>query len=261
LALIQVVYTTPLLSAEEIAAFCALTPASATRLLYDLLRLRYLEFQQTRGGRRWRLSDPGLRWIAALLDVSIQHLAQGTKETLIQRGVPLLERTIQHTAGIYNFLARLHRDATVQGHQVVWWETGSWCERRYLEHGTWQSLMPDAAFEYQAGTRRLRAWLEWDEGTMTGGALTAKLRTYAQYLRSREWAREQRALPLLLIVTPEPSQERRIRQLYAMVTAPGLRLFTTTATRLTDHNLLDPIWLPIHADPSTSEQVRHSWLK
>jgi hypothetical protein len=260
-ALLHLVYAAPLLSTVEIAALCALAPATATRQLYDLHRDGYLERQQTKRGCCWRLSCLGLRWMAALLDVSIQHLTQGTKDALIQRGVPLLERTIQHTAGIYGFLAHLHCDARAQGHQVAWWETGSWGERRYHEHGAWHSLRPDAAFAYRTGSAQILAWLEWDEGTMTGGALAAKFRAYAQYLHSREWAKEMRPLPLLLIVTPEPGQERRLQGLSGPLVAAGLRAFLTTATRLADQGPIAPIWLPPSATPSEAAASRQSWIE
>lgn len=258
--LLQFLYAAPLLSTEEIAALCALTRGTTTRLLYNLRTLGCIEPYQTRCGRRWRVSGQGLHLLARVLDVSVQHLAEGTKEALIQRGVPLLERTMHHTAGIYGFLARLHRDAARQGHQVAWWETGSWCERRYHEQGAWHIVRPDAAFEYLAGPQRIRAWLEWDEGTMTGGALAVKVETYAHYLFSREWARWHRALPLLLIVTPEPGQERRVRRRAEALEHMGLHLYTTTVTRLADQGPLAAIWLALHAQEPGEESTRRTWL-
>lgn len=62
-------------------------------------------------------------------------------------------------------------------------------------------LGPDAALEDVTDTRRLHFWVEWDQGQMAGAALAGKLRAYAHYTRSREWARELRPLPDLLVVT------------------------------------------------------------
>jgi DNA-binding MarR family transcriptional regulator len=259
-ALLHVIYTAPLLSTEEISSLSSLAPATTTRLLYDLRRMGCLELLQTRYGRRWRMSHLGLRWLAGGLAVALVHLAESAEGKLIQRGVPLLERTLQHTVGVYRFLSLLHAEAAQQEHQVTWWETGSWCERRYHEQGAWHALRPDAAFEYHTGLRPIRAWLEWDEGTMTGGALAAKLRTYAHYLASREWVRERHALPLLLIVTPEPGQERRVSRPGAELAAMGLRLFTTTATRLSDQGPLAPIWQLLPSTSFDREKGRVSWL-
>ncbi len=256
MALLTLLYAAPLLSADEVAAFWNISPPTAARALYDLQQAGCIEPQGREGGRRWRLSSSGLRLMAALLQVSLQHIAEGTGEALIQRGLPALSRSLRHTAGIYRFLAQLHRAAREQGHHVVWWETGGWCERRYHDHGTWHNLRPDVALEYMAGTRHIRAWLEWDEGTMTGGALAAKIHTYIYYVRSREWARTMLPLPLLLIVAPEPGQEMRIRHLARACAAAGLLVQTTTVSRLTEYGPLAPIWFPVSAEQS--DQRRQS---
>lgn len=248
MTLLTLLYAAPLLSADEVAAFRDVTPPTSARALYELQQMGCIEPHGREGGRRWRLSSSGLRLMAALLQVSLQHIAEGTGEALIQRGLPALLRSIRHTAGVYRFLAQLHRAAREQGHRVEWWETGGWCERRYHDHGTWHNLRPDAALEYVAGTRHIRVWLEWDEGTMTGGALAAKMHTYTYYARSREWARALRPLPLLLIVAPEPGQEMRIQNLARACTAAGLLVQTTTASRLAEYGPLAPIWLPVVPD-------------
>ena len=158
---------------------------------------------------------------------------------------------VHHTAGIYGFFARLHDAARVYGHQVLWWEMGSRCERRYRDHDSWHNLRPDAAMEYEAQGRRLRAWLEWDEGTMTRGNLTPKLEAYATYIRTREWSREGlRTLPVLLVVAPYTKREQLISEMArSIVGRTGLTVYTTTATRITEQGVLDPIWAPTEADP------------
>lgn len=78
---------------------------------------------------------------------------------------------------------------------------------------------------------------------MTGAALAVKLHAYAHYTRSREWARELRPLPGLLVVTPDPGQEQRIQRLTQTCAEAGLVVRTTTATRLEQEGPLAPIWL------------------
>ena len=175
----------------------------------------------------------------------------------MQRGVPLLLRQTRHMAGVYHFVALLHLAARRAGHQVRSWEVGAWCERRYRDHGSWHNLRPDAAFEYVAGTSVRRAWVEWDVGTMTGAVLAIKMQAYAHYVRSREWARELRALPTLLVIAPGPGQEERIRQVAHFCVEAGLQVRITTATRLEQHGPSAAIWL----DParSTPEGTRCLW--
>lgn len=261
MGLLQLLYTAPLLSTQEIAALCTLQSPTAARMLYDLFHAGWIMRLQTTCGRRWLVSEPGLRLQASRLQVPLPHIAaysDGERRQLIQRGVPLLLRHMRHTAGVYGFLALLHQAARRAGHQIRSWEVGAWCERRYRDHGNWHNLRPDAAFEYVAGTSVRRAWVEWDAGTMTGAVLANKMQAYAHYVRSREWARELRALPTLLIIAPGPGQEERIRQVAHFCVEAGLQVRLTTATRLAKHGPLASIWL----DPArnTPEGARYSWF-
>ncbi len=242
-ALLNVIYVAPLLSTEEIAAFFDLTSPTAARALYELHHLGCLEREVTEQGRRWRLTTLGLRLMAAMLQVSLLHIAEYVDDALQQRGLAGLRRTIQHTAGVYGLLATFHRAAEAQGHRIAWWETGGWCERRYHDHGSWHDLRPDAALEYMTDSRRLRFWVEWDQGQMTGAALAVKLHAYAHYTHSREWARELRPLPGLLVVTPDPGQEQRIQRLAWTCAEAGLMIRMTTVSRLEQQGPLAPIWL------------------
>jgi hypothetical protein len=74
--------------------------------------------------------------------------------------------------------------------------------------------------------------------------LGVKLSTYAQYVASREWFKQEAVLPLLLVVAPDPAQESRLgRVAKAMLTDRcGLIIRTTTWTRLREQGLLGPIW-------------------
>jgi hypothetical protein len=98
--------------------------------------------------------------------------------------------------------------------------------------------------EYQAGEQRVRFWLEWDRATMGTRDLVAKFRTYAHYMTSHEWFKEQRVIPHLLVVVPGKEQEMRIARIVedVRVNTPGLVILTTTATRLKDSGPLAQIW-------------------
>ncbi len=109
--LLNVIYAAPLLSTDKVAALCDMTPPTAARALYDLHTTGWVERQETACGRRWRLSRQGLHFMAAILNISVQHLAKGTRNDLIQCNLPLIERTIHHIAGVYRFLACLHQEA------------------------------------------------------------------------------------------------------------------------------------------------------
>jgi DNA-binding MarR family transcriptional regulator len=247
-ALLKIIYAAPLLSTEELAAFFDLTPPTAARVLYELQDEGCLEREATERGRRWQLTLLGLRFMAVMLQVSLPHVVEYFDDTPQQRGLAGLRRTIQHTAGLYGFLAALHRATRDKGHRIAWWETGGWCERRYHEHSHWHDLRPDAALEYVTDTRRLRLWVEWDQGQMTGAALAVKLQAYAHYARSREWARELRPMSSLLVVTPDPAQEQRVLRIARTCVEAGLVICTTTASRIEQQGPLAPIWLTLLAN-------------
>ena len=74
--------------------------------------------------------------------------------------------------------------------------------------------------------------------------LATKCRTYAHYVASREWFKENATLPFLLIVTPERDQEMRmVRVANEILTdkhKPVMR--TTTMARFIEQGPLAPIW-------------------
>lgn len=109
-----------------------------------------------------------------------------------------------------------------QAQRVVWCETGRACTRQYRDVDGWHALRPDAAGEYQAGTQRLRFWLEWDRGTMGRRDLETKFAAYAHYVRSGEWRADGNTLlPHLLVVTTDRSQEFRLLAALATAFAGG----------------------------------------
>ncbi len=256
--LLNTLYAAPLLSTEEIAALFGLSEPTTTRALYDLQQAGCIEREATEAGKRWRLTTQGLRLMAAMLHVRLAHVAEWVEGKPVQRGLLVLRRTMRHTAGVYDFLARLHRAAQESGHQISWWETGGWCERNYRDHGGLRSLRPDAALEYRTDSRRVRLWLEWDRGQMGSSALEKKFFAYAHYVHSREWARELRPLPTLLVVTPDPGHEQRIQRMARTCAEEGLIVRTTTTSRLAEHSPLAPIWLTGVAGRQQAQ--RQSWL-
>jgi hypothetical protein len=184
---------------------------------------------------------------------------------LVQRGQEWLLRHIKHTAGIYGFFASLSQAASKERSQeqaLLWWETGATCERRYRVHDRWHNLKPDALAEYQMGDQRFRFWLEWDRGTMNVRDLAVKFTTYAQYVASREWARERAVLPVLLCVAPDIAQEKRMHRVAQarLSDVPGLVMWSTTAPQLVEQGPLAAIWLwgsPHLNHPAQSGPRRH----
>lgn len=93
---------------------------------------------------------------------------------------------------------------------------------------------------------------------MGGSALEKKFFAYAHYVRSREWARELRPLPALLVVTPDPAQEQRIQRIARSCAKAGLIVQTTTASHLDQQGPLAPIWLT--TGNRKRPPMRRSWL-
>lgn len=259
LDLLDLLFDHPLLSGGEVAALLDLESSSVERYLRELRGIGCIDPVAAAGSQRCRLSERGLRLMAATHHVSIQSIAVAStpsetdEETgLVQRGVDVLLHRLEHTAGVYGFFASLSLAARLERaqqreHALLWWEAGTACERRYHDHDHWHNLRPDAMGEYQAGERRVRFWLEWDRATMGTRDLVAKFRTYACYVASREWFREMAVLPFLLIVAPGREQEMRIARVVLAVLAhtPGLVIRTTTATQLADRGPLAAIWYQI----------------
>jgi hypothetical protein len=92
----------------------------------------------------------------------------------------------------------------------------------------------------------MRFWLEWDRGTMNGRDLLIKFASYAHYVASREWAREDARLPRLFCVAPDSAQERRMQRVAhqtRLTSTPELVVWTTTEVLLNAYGSLAPIWL------------------
>jgi Replication-relaxation len=151
----------------------------------------------------------------------------------------------QHTAGIYGFFVALTQAARREpGHALCWWETGAACKRLYQAGEQWYNLRPDALAEYRVGQRQFRFWLEWDRGKMNARDLAVKFTSYAHYIDSREWSREDTRLPRLVCIAPHVAQEKRIQREAHMKLAslPGTVVWTTTEELLNERGSLVPIW-------------------
>lgn len=265
----------PLLSTGDISALMGIKEDSAARYLRELWQRDCLCAWQMPDDRssRWWLSDCGLRLLAAMQDVSLQHLGLSEKQAgesghlmrplLIPRNLPPLHRYPLHTAGVYGFLTALHRAASLHEVTISWWEAGEECERSYPWHSIRRNLRPDAEFvllrQDATRLRHHRYWLEYDRGTMRRRDLEAKMRTYADYVRAREWVKDGLAsLPRLLFVVPDTGQERRVSEaVQASLAKLPLRILVTTAGHVAAAGPFAPIWRPVF--PATGETRQTMW--
>jgi DNA-binding MarR family transcriptional regulator len=252
LEVLQCLYSHPVTETWELAAFCQLEVPSAERYLSELRRYSCVQKLDTKSGQRWALSPRGLRLVAARHHFGLLHIAtpsksHGQAQAQEQRGQARLVEEAGHTAALYGFFARLHLAARRAGGQVLWWERGARCERRYRESGAWHNFRPDAFLEYAQDEQRLLAWLECDQGTMDMRSLAAKLHAYAYYIRSGRWREHGLVtLPMLLCIVPEKGQFQRVAYLAREILAPvGLVVRITTATRLAQYGPLGEIWLEV----------------
>jgi hypothetical protein len=74
--------------------------------------------------------------------------------------------------------------------------------------------------------------------------LAVKFTSYAHYIASREWRREDARLPLLFCVAPDIGQKRRMQRVAQinLMTTPGCVLNTTTEELLHELGPLASIW-------------------
>ena len=118
-------------------------------------------------------------------------------------------------------------------------------ERRYQVGEQWYNLRLDALADCRIGGQNLRFWLEWDCGTMNARDLLVKFTSYGRYIASREWAREDSLLPMLVYVAPDFAQESRIQRVMQAGLAHTSRLlvWTTTEVLLNERGPHARIWL------------------
>jgi hypothetical protein len=279
LALLTLLYRYPLLACNEVAAIAALQDASSARYIRELHALELLctwtvkKVDSDEQVTRWYPSEQGFRLLAAMHHVPVQRLGDfrrcenasqedtfSSHKTLMPKGLATLQRYPAHLAGVYSCIAALFHAADTHGAKVAWWEAGEYCTRSYLYHGVQQNLRPDAAFELlfpvqqQEGIiqKRVRYWLEWDNGTMGRRDLEAKFQSYAHYCQSKAWVTDGlRFLPHLLFVVPDTGQETRIASAAMLVQDTGLHVFVTTAGHVRANGLFAAIWrrvMPVTTD-------------
>jgi len=75
--------------------------------------------------------------------------------------------------------------------------------------------------------------------------LAIKFTSYAHYVTSREWAREDSLLPVLACIAPDIAQERRVQRVAeaSLAHTPALVLWTTTEGLFKEQGTLTPIRL------------------
>ncbi len=268
--LLTLLCRTPLLAIQEMAAFWGLETDSVARYVRELEQMGYLvrwlapthvhakqSATDTMSGR-WYLSDHGLRLMAAMHQVSVQHLSNlqtdttSQKSTRLPRTLDRLARYPAHLAGVYSLLAAFHTGASQheQHITIAWWEVGQQCERSYLFHGVRHNLRPDAVCEIRfidtrdKQRRRLRCWLEWDNATMGRRDLEAKMQSYATYIAAKAWIPEgMHSLPSLLFVVPDTGQEMRIQEVVrAVLSDTSLHVLSTTAAHVRAYTPFGMIW-------------------
>jgi DNA-binding MarR family transcriptional regulator len=257
--LLQQIYALPLIAPHELAALLRREEATQRRYLSDLHHVHCLETMATARAKRLILTETGLRLIAAMLGVHLAHIAERKVSThhWQQRGVRQALQTIEHTAGIYTFLAQLQIQAQKIGQELLWWETTR-SFRRYHLQGAWHNLMPDALFEYQTQ----EAWLEWDTGSMHQKPLRRKFEAYAHYVRSQQYRHEHKIPPTLLVVTPHYGREQSLRHVAASVLGSfPLRVWTTTEQLFQVQGPLAAIWRPLGSRGEIEEDgIRSTWI-
>jgi DNA-binding MarR family transcriptional regulator len=238
----------PLLSQENLAGLFGMQASSIQILLRALQKADYLVGEESVTGLRWRLTEAGLRFVAASAQCSVRHLGffpDFPGAELQQRGVRGRLREIRHTAGVYGFFADLASALRgVPDADLLWWETGWICQRRFVYKERPYSLQPDALAAYRIGQQTRRFWLEWDRGTMNGRDLQVKFASYGAYLATHEWARGDTVSPVLLCVVPDVAQERVLARVAQakLVSRPETFLYTTTTGLLAREGMLAPIW-------------------
>lgn len=255
------IYAMPLIAPHELAALQGREETTIHRYLRDLYRHQIAEAMTTSCGKRLCLTETGLRLLAAMLGVSLSHLAQQDQtQNWQQRGIGHLLRTMEHTAGIYGFLADLQRQAHARTQKMLWWETTR-SVRRYRVQGAWHQVMPDASFAYQTQETRVEAWLEWDTGSMHLKPMRVKFEAYAHAIRSHSYWQEHRSIPRLLLVVPQTGREVSLRSLMTSVfgTLP-LIVWTTTMPLIQAHGPLDAIWKPLRPGEDPQETPRSRWI-
>jgi hypothetical protein len=192
------------------------------------------------------LDRKGARLLAAELELEVKELGWQKR----QRDRALL--FLQHTLAVNDFRITVELAAQAGGHQII-----SWLDERSLTAhaareglreiglgmGKGGSVLPDACFALQVGSKKARFFLEIDRGHTEGPRIRRKVRIYREYYASGLYERHfgSRSLRVLTVTTTD----RRLGNLRKWSESEGGgRLFWFTTQRLVFwHALLEkPIW-------------------
>jgi hypothetical protein len=182
-------------------------------------------------------------------------------DVLVQRGLSRLKKHLEQTVGIYSFFARLAEETQDKpDHELLWWETGVCCERRFQDRGAWLTLRPAAAFTYKTPNAQLRAWIMWEGKKESREELVEAMRTYARYVHLREWAAAGLpSPPMLLLITAEgnsPLKDIAREQL----AGSGLLVRIASASQIVERGPLSPIWSQVLPTPPGAQPPRRGLL-
>ncbi len=257
LQVLRHVFMLPLATTEELAKVFeqqARTQATLAHLLAELRRagcvttvappLHLLPDQHGRGGPHWRVTELGLRLLAAVTGLPLSALASRADawpgERWGQRAVRGLWRQWDHTQQIRRLLLQLIQAAQ---QSVVWWDMAP--HTCYHEHEYGLTVIPDLLFAYRDSQQHVLAWIEVDCGTLKPQQYRAKWRRYLALSQ-----RQARRL-LLYIVCPDGSQSRMSHLVQQAAThQPSVRLVVrlagaTQVQRAGTAVLHAPLWCQI----------------
>jgi hypothetical protein len=107
--LLDLLLAHPLLNVQEMATLLGLESSSIEHYLREVRNGGCTDVVATHLGPRWRLSGRGLHLVAAMHHLSVRSIAipaeltEGEETNLVQRGLEVLLRHLEHTVGVYGF--------------------------------------------------------------------------------------------------------------------------------------------------------------
>jgi hypothetical protein len=174
-----------------------------------------------------------------------------------------LLRTLAHTLGanaVFVAFATAAEAARRQGghDQLVDWRGAAGCERRHCK--------PDGYGSYVRNGVPYGFFLEFDRGTESARAYSAKLRAYYLYRDSGQAARDYQGFPTLLFVTTESRAEQRIAEhayrAWSIRDCEPLPILITTTDQIASHpqGILGAIWRTPEPARASAPCARIFWL-
>jgi DNA-binding MarR family transcriptional regulator len=240
--LLELLLVAPLLSLANLETLLAFPEGSVPQLLATAQESGCLADELLPGEQepRYSLTLQGQRLLVLrhhLLSASATFKAGPESVDLawLQERANALRLRAGLALAVYAFFTRLVQQAAQRsGQRLLWWELGDAC----VFSSAGSRLLPHGMGEYQAH-RRLRFWLDWQEGWSHVSSLQQTLTGYATTLRAPQW-REGKP-QFLLIVCPDSIREHQLWRLLSSF-SPGLRVCATTRELLQACGPLAPIW-------------------